>query len=321
MSLSQAEGLMMLVDAPSPQAIHQAAAQLAGKLHDRFTALEGALVRLLAAFEAGQDYPEEGVESPKSPVSPEEVGALIQQIDGLLATHPAWQDLHRTPRIALVGRPNAGKSSLLNRLLGSERAIVSETPGTTRDVVTATLNLGGQIVELMDTAGLRETTDPIELEGIRRTLQAAREADLVLLAADPHLGLEPVLEEIQRLKAKQILTVFTRRDLGLTPPQNDAYVSGKTGEGINELLTLIQYSLAPPDEPLPEVSVNARHAQNLKEARQDLAETLKLLEQNAPPEVVADWLWEALRDIQLLEGEGVTEKMLDEMFSKFCLGK
>lgn len=327
MSLSQAEGLLTLIDAPGPQALMQAAAQLSGSLHQRFSALEGALLTLLAAFEAGQDYPEEGVHSPPSPVSSPEVRQLIAQIDGLLATHPAWQNLHRTPKIALVGRPNAGKSSLLNRLLGSERAIVSETPGTTRDVVSATLNLGGQIIELQDTAGLRATQDPIESEGIKRTLAAAGQADLVLLVADPSLAPDELRADRLKLQAsgaRQILVAATRKDLsdGHQPPfPIDAFLSGKTGEGIDDLLSLLAKTLRPEDLPTGEIAVNERHAENLKQARAELEETLNLLEHLAPPEVVADWLWRALRSVQLLEGEGVTEKMLDEMFSKFCLGK
>ncbi len=326
LSLSQAEGLRELIDAPSPAAIQQAAGQLAGRLSERFTALETALLRLIAGFEAGQDYPEEGVESPPLPFTEEDLARLLEAIDGLLATHPAHQHLHQAPRVALVGRPNAGKSSLLNRLLGSERAIVSPTPGTTRDLVTATLNVGGRLVELVDTAGLRDSGDEIETEGIRRAKTAAAEAALCLLLVDATLGQQALAQDLALIRdagAKNVLTVGNKMDLCPTPsPSFDVCISCHTSQGIDTLIARLPGRLTA-DTPADgtDVAINERHAANLRHAREDLEQAGKLLREDAPGEVIMHWLWEALRDIQLVEGTGVTEKMLDELFSRFCLGK
>lgn len=325
LSLTQAEGLAALVDAPGPAAMAQAVAQLRGALSQRFSALEAGLLSLLAAYEAAQDYPEEGVESLSQPVQPEQLAPLLTQVRGLLATHPAHQALHRLPPVALVGRPNAGKSSLFNRLLGSERAIISPTPGTTRDVLTATLNLGGQLVELRDTAGLRKSDDAIEQEGVRRALETARTADLCLLLLDLSLPPEEMAKDRQQLQAagvENLLVVGNKMDLCPTPPTElDAAISCKTAEGLEHLLLTLAARLKPADTPAGDVAVNQRHAHNLQNALDSLEQASTLLGQQAPGEVVADWLWAALREIQMVEGENVTEKMLDEMFSRFCLGK
>ena len=325
LSLTQAEGLAALIDAPGPAAMQQAVAQLRGALSERFSALENSLLGLLAAYEAAQDYPEEGVESLSQPVGLAQLEPLLTQIRGLLATHPAHQALHRLPPVALVGRPNAGKSSLFNRLLGSERAIISPTPGTTRDVLTATLNIGGSLVELRDTAGLRQSTDTIEQEGIRRALETARTAELCLLLLDLSLTAEEHQKDQRLLKeagVENLLLVGNKMDLCPTlPPGLDAAISCKTAEGLEPLLLMLAGRLQPREAPAGEVAVNQRHAQNLQNALDSLEQARALLARQAPGEVVADWLWAALREIQMVEGENVTEKMLDEMFSRFCLGK
>jgi tRNA modification GTPase len=243
-------------------------------------------------------------------------------ISGLLATAPLGQRLRSGYRLVLMGPPNVGKSSLLNALLGSDRAIVSSVPGTTRDTVEESIVLAGFPVRLIDTAGLRPSSDPVEQEGIHRTRTAAEQADLVLALIDRTLPQDPCESEWTRFNGK-LLKILTKADLPGTYSGEGHPVSAKTGEGLDSLRKTVAQRLtgnllAPGSE---EIAVNARHAEALQKATEGLATASSSLATRAAPELVASDLRLALQALESILGVGTSEDVLDRLFTQFCIGK
>jgi tRNA modification GTPase len=316
LDLVQAEAVRDLVDADTAWQHRNAREQLSGALSKRFSALRLSLVKALGAAEAALDYEAQGVEVARS-----EQSALLeeslQQIHSLLATADAGARIRDGLRVVILGPPNSGKSTLFNYLCGSERAIVSPRPGTTRDLLEAELDISGIRIVVQDTAGLRAAGDEVELEGQRRAQAAAASADLAVLlwALDgspeppvaPPMGDTPVI----RLRSKSDLS--PRAD----GPEGWFRLSCRSGEGLDALHQEVSRRARGGIADLGgAVAIAARHRHALEDAVKELEGCNSQF-----PETVAESLRWALRSIDQLIGEVVTDDVLDEVFSAFCIGK
>jgi tRNA modification GTPase len=327
LDLTQAEAVMDLISAGTPKAARAATAQLKGRLGTEIHALRGELLECVAHLEAFIDFPEEGIDPESGEALRERMESISDRIAGLLATASEGRLLREGITIALCGAPNAGKSSLLNRLLGAERAIVSSTPGTTRDTIEESASLGGYPFRIIDTAGLRDSSDPIEQEGVRRAKQAAEQADLrihLVDASDRQAHPQPLFEE-GGTGTEEIL-VWNKIDLideraGL--PSGSA-ISCRTGEGIDDLIRTILERVAGPtggETTQDGASINARHKDCLKRANFCLKLAMELLSEGQPPELVAVELRSTLGAVGEVVGEAGIEEILGKIFSSFCIGK
>ena len=320
--LTQAEAVLDVLHAGSERALLAAQRSLAGRLKDRLMEIRSGLLDLLARIEAYIDFPEEDIQPEVGEGFRREVSRLLQLISGLLATAPLGQRLRAGYRLVLMGPPNVGKSSLLNALLGSDRAIVSPVPGTTRDTVEESIILAGFPVRLIDTAGLRPSSDPVEQEGISRTRTAAAQADLVLALIDRTQPKDPCANEWTSFSDK-LLRVLTKSDLPAAFSGEGHPVSAKTSEGLEPLRQAITRRLAgnflaPGAE---EIAVNARHAEALQNATEGLAAASSSLATRAAPELVASDLRLSLQALESILGVGTSEDVLDRLFAQFCIGK
>ncbi|WP_038069413.1 tRNA uridine-5-carboxymethylaminomethyl(34) synthesis GTPase MnmE [Thermus scotoductus] len=308
LDLAQAEAVLALVEAEGDLARRQALRSLEGSFSRKIAALEDRLLSLLAHIQALLDYPEEGVE----PLEARRViGEVLEEVEALLAQARSSRLAQRGARLALIGAPNAGKSSLLNALLGYERALVSPIPGTTRDYLEAPLELFGIPLVAVDTAGIRDTLDPLERAGVERALRIAEEADLVLYVADrsaPRPSLPPL--------PPRTLKVATKADL--PPLWEDAEfipVSSVTGEGLGQLKEAIREALL--GRGGGEYLLSERQIEALHQARERLLEA-----KNLPEDLMGLALEEALKALASLRGrKEVSEEVVARVFQNFCVGK
>lgn len=317
LDLTEAEAIADLVDAETEQQRRQALRQLEGELGRLYHGWSQQILQMLAHLEAYLDFPDEALPEALA----EQHQAIIKHLTGALQAHLA--DAHRGERlrdgirIAIVGAPNAGKSSLLNALALRDAAIVSPTPGTTRDVVEVALNLGGFPVLLADTAGLRETTDSIEAEGVRRAGQQAENADIKIAVFD---GTQPPDDATLHYVGPSTLVVLNKADLGHAAyaSADSISVSTKTGAGLDDLRGAMLALLAEKFAVGPEPSLTrARHRTALKAAEAHLQRAA-----SAPSlELAAEDLRLALREIGQITGKIDVEQILDVIFRDFCIGK
>jgi tRNA modification GTPase len=318
--LTQAEAVIDLIHSRTELALRAANQQLAGHLGARINSLRDSLMLVLAHVEAHIDFPDEDI----APDTREKLLSRLRDaltfIDSLLKTAPEGQILRRGIRAAIVGKPNVGKSSLLNRLLGHDRAIVSPIPGTTRDTIEETANIRGIPVIFIDTAGLRESADTIEQEGIRRSRESLDKAELVLHVLDqsaPHDT--PPLET-----SKPLVTILNKTDLphAFELP-NAVQVSCATGAGLEQLKDLIKdlvWSGAASTD-MSDVMINSRHEEALQRAKRGISNTIDALDQKLSIELAAMDLRLAVNAIGEIVGKTTTEDLLDAIFSQFCIGK
>ncbi len=319
--LVQAESVLGLVNAQSEAARRQAAFGLSRELSRQLDDIQTALTRVYGNIQAVVDYPEEGVEDSDRIAPLEEV---IGRIDALLATARAGSIAVDGARLALVGPPNAGKSSLLNALLGYERSLVSDIPGTTRDYLEAPMNIDGVPITAIDTAGIRETGDQIEASGVERALQLAADAHLALCLLDGSVELSAEEHELlSSLDPSRTLVLASKSDLPHAWSElgngNLTYlrVSAVTGDGLEQLRSQISERLTG-DAGSSELWVtNERHARALERTRELAGQALR-----APDDLAALDLEEALRTLASITGrEGIAEETLEHIFANFCVGK
>lgn len=327
--LAQAEAVADLIHARTERAASAANAQLAGHLSRQIDPLRDDLMLVLAHVEAHLDFPDEDIAPETNARLLERLANASVQCERLLRTAPEGQLLRSGARAALVGPPNAGKSSLLNALLGQDRAIVSPVAGTTRDTIEEAANIGGFPVVFVDTAGLRESGDTIEAEGIRRSHEAARSADLLLELVDlssPPPQTAPVLHH---LPPGRRLRVGNKSDLPIDPayhaipPEELIRISCRTGEGLAILKARIQQCLleGAASSESATIAVNARHQDALRRTLEALDRTQKVMAAGASLDLVALDLRIAVGAIGEIVGKTTTEDLLDRIFSTFCLGK
>lgn len=323
MDLTQAEAVIDLIRARTDLALRSATEQLEGKLGDRIRAIRSALIDLLAHVEASIDFPEEGIE----PDAGERLGARLdsirEQIGELLATANQGRILREGVRIVIYGATNAGKSSLLNRLLGYERVIVSDTHGTTRDTIEETVSIGGIPVRLLDTAGLRTSTSEIEREGIARTQRSLKQADLRLHIIDRSAP-RPAHFEANANDRNEVV-VLNKSDL----PEHDDWkkfaalrISCVTGDGMKDLEEKIIVRLGKGNlRPENAVAINLRHHDCLRRAVDACDRARRGMDKALSAEYLAVDLNEALRSVGEVIGSTAVEQILDSVFSQFCIGK
>jgi tRNA modification GTPase len=328
--LAQAEAVADLIHSRTELALRAANEQLAGKLSRRINALRDDLMHALAHVEAHIDFPDEDI-------GPDTLEQILDKIDRgvalmkeLLSTADEGRILRRGVRAAIIGRPNAGKSSLLNQLLGRERAIVSPIPGTTRDTIEETANLRGIPVIFIDTAGLREAGDEIEMEGIRRSRQSLESSEFILLVLDGSDGLTDADRKyLVEFAGKKRILVRNKTDLPRRldlPPEfasRTVDVSCLSGNGIEELKDAIRnlvWSGAVGAEML-EVMINSRHQEALLRAQTAASRAADSLREGQTLELAAMELRIAANAVGEIVGKTSTEDLLDMIFSSFCIGK
>ena len=331
MDLSQAEAVMDLIHARSEKALAAANQQLRGSLGRQMNALIDRLLQVLARVEAYIDFPDEDLPPEDRVLVARELTQLTRETDRLLATSHYGQMLRDGIKTVIVGAPNVGKSSLLNRLVGSERALVSPEPGTTRDFIEERILVGPHCLRVIDTAGLNPSPAPLEKLGMVKTLERAAEADLFLLvfAADQ---LAPVLPpELKGLaQLSNSIIILNKSDLGnITSSENHfpgfptLPVSALTGAGLDALTDAITRfaDSFQKDTGNDLIAINARHAHALGQAREGLAAALAKLTDGTAVELLASDLRGVLAAYGEISGKVDNERMLDALFATFCIGK
>jgi tRNA modification GTPase len=324
MDLTQAEAVMDVISAQTDLALRAAQQQLVGRLGEAVEHLRSEVLAIVAHVEAYIDFPEEDIDPQTGEAMAARVAACEERISGLLKTAEQGRILREGVRTVIYGAPNVGKSSLLNLLLGYERAIVSELAGTTRDTVEEVVNLAGIPVRLIDTAGVRDARDEIEKRGVERTLQMLGEADLVLEVVDGSLPPAELLADA--MKGRHYLRLLNKVDLGedaAWSASEGVRLSCVTGDGVDDLLEAIRGELALGVESWGQeaVAVNARHQACLRRAMAGLAAGRGSLERGESVEFGALDFREALEAIGEISGRIETEELLGEIFGRFCIGK
>ncbi|HJT18505.1 MAG TPA: tRNA uridine-5-carboxymethylaminomethyl(34) synthesis GTPase MnmE [Thermoanaerobaculia bacterium] len=313
LDLVQAESIADLINARTSLQASLSLANLEGSLSRKATAIRESLLHVISRLEAALDFSEEGYEF----ISGGEARAIIEgaivDADALLDTYRRGRATRAGLNLAILGRPNAGKSTLLNRLVGSDRAIVTPIPGTTRDIVRETIEIGGLPVTIADTAGLRESGDVVESIGIERARKAAESSDIILYLVDAAAGLtDDDRRELERWKDAWL--VYAKTDLA--PPPPDAMTS-EIGELLAKLDKAVREQFAAPEGSL----VNERQRQAVAECADALRAALVSLEAGHEEQIVLVDLYRASTALGLLIGAITREDLFSEIFSKFCIGK
>lgn len=328
--LTQAESIAELVSAQSKQASQIALAGLQGKLGSPIRDLRTTCLDILAEVEARIDFADDLPPLNEAEIE-QQLENVLAQVNQILATAEQGELLRNGLKVAIVGRPNVGKSSLLNAWSKSDRAIVTDLPGTTRDVIESTLVVAGIPIQVLDTAGIRETVDTVERIGVERSRSAAQDADLVLLTVDASQGWTDEDREIyQQVKYRPLILVINKADLAspksLNYPQeieSTVHTSATHHQGITDLETAI-ISLAHQGKVMAansEVAVNQRQASALTRARVALKQVQETVTNQLPLDFWTIDLRGAIQALGEITGEEVTESVLDRIFSRFCIGK
>jgi tRNA modification GTPase len=327
--LAQAEAVMDIIRAKTELSHRAANEQLRGGLSSEVTALRDCLISVIAAVEAGIDFPEEEIETPTGNPLVDEVRSAIQNVEELISSHRYGKVLRDGIATAIIGKPNVGKSSLLNRLLKQDRAIVTDIPGTTRDVLEEYLNVEGLPFKILDTAGIRHSHDVVEQEGVKRSLGVIGAADVILIVLD---GSTPLTDEdkrvIEEAREKPAIVVMNKSDLERTAdvpawPETIAEISCKTGAGLDglrmALVELVKEGTVPPRE--HSWAVNQRHKTALEKAKTSLEKALASTTSGMSAEFIALDLRDALDSVGLIIGATHTDDILERIFRDFCIGK
>ena len=325
MDLTQAEAVVDLIDAETRQAAENAAAQLGGAVTRRTDAIYDALAGICSHFHAVLDYPDEDIEPFALTVYADLLAEAAETLRRLAGTVRRGGVLKNGMPCAILGRPNAGKSSLMNALVGYDRAIVTDIPGTTRDTIEEKAVLGGVLLRLVDTAGLRVSEDPVEQLGIRRARDAGSSARLVLAVLD---GSRPLTEEDDAVleaasRAEHVLVLRSKADLPAVWERADALpVSARTGEGLPALEAAVA-ALYPPDEAVPagETITSPRQAEAVARALDYVEAARDAMEAGIPPDAVLTEVEGALTALGELSGRVVREDITNGIFARFCVGK
>ena len=326
MDLARAEAVIDIISSRSEASLKGARNQLDGLLSKNVKALRDSLLETLSFLELELDFAEEDVEFVEKDELASKINSLIDKIDSLLNTYDIGKVISDGVNIAIVGKPNVGKSSLLNYLLKESRAIVSEVPGTTRDVIREEISIDGILFRLYDTAGMRFSDDTIESEGVRRSNEVIKNADLVLFLNDVEQGFaKDLYAEIKSLTSEsRIIKVMNKIDLGVEIEPNEGIgISALTGHGINSLTAMLKASILANSNYSEKSAMvsNIRHYHCLKSARDSLESVVSSLKEKYSGEFIAVDLRNAANQLGEIIGEVTSEDVLNNIFAKFCIGK
>lgn len=328
MDLVQAEAVADLVDAVTPAQARVASAHLRGSLSGALSAIGRLLLDLLERLEASLDFPDEGYHF----IEPVDVQRALDDVrvrcEALLCTEARGRVLRDGARLVIVGRPNVGKSSLFNALVGHARAIVTTVPGTTRDALHERIDLGGVPVEVSDTAGWRETVDEVEREGVARARSLAADADGVLVVVDGSLAPTEADQAVwQAVEGRTRWLVVNKADVmsgpwvsAWAPDGPDAVVSAQSGEGVAVLQTTLAEAMGPATWE-PDTVTRARHAHLLRETLAAVTRAASAAAEGASEEFVAADVRAALVALEEIRGRVTPDAVLEGIFSRFCIGK
>ncbi|MBE6637605.1 MAG: tRNA uridine-5-carboxymethylaminomethyl(34) synthesis GTPase MnmE [Ruminococcaceae bacterium] len=332
LSLSQAEAVIGLIDAMSEEQMRLSAAMTRGILHDRIEQLSERLADLIASVYAYIDYPDEDLTDYTPVELMTSCRALLSDVESLAATYRTGHAVSEGIPTVIIGKPNTGKSSLLNRILGRERAIVTDVAGTTRDTVEETVSFGGITLRLADTAGLRQTTDAVEQIGVSKAKEKLEEAELVLAVFDGSMPLdsedEAVLQALAENSSAEIIPILNKSDRGSCPTANHfssepICLSALTGEGMDALAKRVAdlYRADKIDYDVTPIVANARQFSAAKAACEHLRLALDALNGGFTQDIAGMDLELALGKLRELDGCGTSEEITDRIFHRFCVGK
>ncbi len=328
MDLSSAEAVIDLIDAETAEAVRNAAGQLSGAIHRKAETVYSMLMDISAHFHAVLDYPDEDIEEFRLRDYCDNLKSGQHTLDTLLKSFEHGRIMNSGIPTAIIGLPNAGKSSLLNALLGYERAIVTEVPGTTRDTVEERVRLGGITLRLIDTAGIRETDDRVEKLGVQRSLSAAESAGLVLAVVDGSMeenkDTARILHTAER--AAHAIAVISKSDLpqrvdSLSTFLPQLHLSSLSGAGLKALEEMIADMFPMPAVPAGEILTNARQADAVRRACESMQAAINALEEGNTPDIVLTETETAMQALGELTGASIRDDITDRIFSRFCVGK
>lgn len=335
LDLSQAEALIDVIKAKTDTGLSAAMAQMQGGLSKKIREIRNELMNVLVDISVNIDYPEEDIEHLNERSIAEQIKGTSERIEQLINTASTGKIIKDGLKIAIIGKPNVGKSSLMNILLKEERAIVTAIPGTTRDTIEETASIKGIKVILTDTAGIRDTEDEIEKLGIERSKVSAVSADIVMFVVDGSKELSQEDFEIaESIKERNVIALINKRDAGkkvqaadvinLIPSAKIVETSMKSEEGISDIEELIEKFVYSGEKDINKEEVmitNARHEDLLRRAKDLLAGAADEIEEKQPLDIVEIDVKEAYELLGEIIGESVTDDIINEIFSRFCLGK
>ena len=334
LDLAQAEAVAELIASRTDLSRKIAIEALAGRLSDTVNRLSDQLAGLLAEIEASIDFPEEDLDFMKVEAQLETARAVQSDLVALLETATEGRIITEGVNVAILGKPNVGKSSLLNALVGTKRAIVTDTPGTTRDTIEEAVNIGGIPLKLIDTAGIRQTTDIVEQQGVERSKAVLDRAELRLLMFDASQPLNDAdLDLLQTAQLSKAILILNKIDLPVVTPSAVllAHCPKKRivetvipeGKGLDNLKAAVCEELLGGESIIGEspIVTNARHQEALRRANEGLNYAIESLENGMPPDLVAVDLRISLDGLGDIVGKTTTEDILDRIFSQFCVGK
>ncbi|MCX8056704.1 MAG: tRNA uridine-5-carboxymethylaminomethyl(34) synthesis GTPase MnmE [Ignavibacteria bacterium] len=333
--LLQAEAVSDIIQSRSDIAVQSARKQLDGILSDKIKEIKDYLVEVIGLLELELDFVEEDIEFVDKHILIQKIDNIIKMISNLISTYKKGKIIYEGINVLIIGKPNVGKSSLLNKILNDERAIVSDIPGTTRDVIKEEIFIEGNLFRFFDTAGLRKSSDIIEEEGIKRAIQLVEKSDILIHLVDydsidenlndfnidaSNKKIFKVVNKIDLLSTEQLIEIQNKND-GLD--QTIIPISAKTGVGIDKLFDLFKQYIYDNNLYSEDVAVitNIRHYNSLKSAKDSLESAIKSLQEEQSNEFVAIDLRKAANSLKELTGEITSEEILNSIFSKFCIGK